>query len=59
MNEFRRSIAVIFGIDNYENGIPKLRTAARDAKILGRILRRDHGYEVLVHCDQDATSAAM
>lgn len=55
MSEFNRSLAIVLGIDEYENGIPKLRTATRDAKALSRILRKRHGYEVVFRSDREAT----
>jgi hypothetical protein len=44
MFEFERNLAVIIGIDAYEQGIPPLTTAANDAKELARLLQKDHQY---------------
>jgi len=44
--EFKRSIAVIIGINDYANGIPRLTTPVNDATRLAEILSREHGYEV-------------
>lgn len=44
--DFRRGIAVVIGIDEYANGIPRLSTAVSDARRIGAILRRFHGYVV-------------
>ena len=44
--EFRRSLAVVIGINDYANGIPRLVTAANDARRVATILRDDFGYDV-------------
>lgn len=46
MNEFTNSWAYIIGIDDYQNGIPPLRTAVNDATQIAAMLERDHGYRV-------------
>jgi hypothetical protein len=43
---FKRSLAVVVGIDDYQHGIPPLKTAANDARRLAHILERDYGYQV-------------
>lgn len=45
MFEFERNLAVIIGIDAYEQGISPLTTAANDAKELARLLQEDHQYQ--------------
>ncbi len=44
--DFRQSLAVVVGIDDYGNGIPRLSTAVSDARRLAAILRHCHGYRV-------------
>ncbi|MBR8839701.1 MAG: caspase family protein [Stigonema ocellatum SAG 48.90 = DSM 106950] len=44
--EFQRNLAVIIGINNYSNGIPRLETAVSDAIEIARILKQDHNYDV-------------
>ena len=39
---FNRSFAIILGINNYENGIPELETAASDALKLAQIIQEEH-----------------
>ena len=39
---FNRSFAIILGINNYENGIPELETAAPDALKLAQIIQEEH-----------------
>ncbi|NMF63331.1 hypothetical protein DP113_10785 [Brasilonema octagenarum UFV-E1] len=41
-HDFNRSFAIILGINNYENGIPKLETAAPDAFKLAQIIQDQH-----------------
>ncbi|MBW4629515.1 MAG: caspase family protein [Brasilonema octagenarum HA4186-MV1] len=41
-NNFNRSFAIILGINNYENDIPKLETAAPDALKLAQIIQDQH-----------------
>lgn len=55
MNGFRRSIAVILGINKYTNHIPSLRTAVNDAVKLAEILETQHHYEVFLRLDEDVT----
>ncbi len=47
MSAFPHSVAVVVGIDRYRHGIPELENARNDARELGRILEREHGYRVL------------
>ncbi len=56
---FRKSLAVVIGIDEYGDGIPRLRSAMNDARRLGAILADEHGYEVTTLLDADATKAAI
>ncbi|NET67982.1 MAG: hypothetical protein F6K63_27785 [Moorea sp. SIO1G6] len=52
---FSRNLALIIGINNYQNGISPLNTAVNDAKKLIEILREKHGYEVWECLDEVAT----
>jgi hypothetical protein len=54
VREFRKNLAVLVGIDDYQHGIPKLTTAVRDAEALTRCLQDDHGYEVIRLLDAGA-----
>src|SRR5262245_2247289 len=56
---FQRSLAIIIGINAYAGGIPPLRSAANDAGRLARILADDHGYDVRLLVDVEATRAAL
>src|SRR5919199_90208 len=55
MPEFKRSLAVVIGINRYVNGIPELKTAVNDANQLAHILEANYQYKVLRLLDEDAT----
>ena len=55
MADFKRNLAFVIGINNYNNGIPQLQTPINDAKKLVEILREKHGYQVWVCLDETAT----
>jgi WD40 repeat protein/energy-coupling factor transporter ATP-binding protein EcfA2 len=55
MSEFERSIAIVIGINKYQNGISPLQTAAEDAKELSLLLALEHKYEVIRLLDEQAT----
>ena len=57
--DFRKSLAVVIGIDRYSHGIPKLHTAVADASRVGQILEADHGYEVRSLLDEAASLEAL
>ena len=50
MSEFKRNLAVVIGINNYQNGIDKLNTAVPDAVAIAEILQNIYNYE-LIHPD--------
>jgi uncharacterized caspase-like protein len=55
MPEFKRSVAVVIGINQYVNDIPELKTAVNDANHLALILEKNYQYQVLRLLDEDAT----
>ena len=55
MSEFERSLAIVIGINRYQNGISPLQTAAEDAKELSLLLALEHNYEVVRLLDEQAT----
>jgi len=59
MAEFKRSIAIVVGIDHYQNGIPPLKTAVADAHDISQVLRIDHGYQSGLLTDGQATLAVL
>ncbi|MBX3014388.1 MAG: caspase family protein [Caldilineaceae bacterium] len=50
--EFQQSLAVVIGINAYQQGIPPLRTARADAEQLAHLLATQHGYQVELLVDQ-------
>ncbi len=61
MPEFKRSLAVVIGINQYDanNGIPALETAVHDAKELGFMLADKYQYQVLPLLDTNATQSRL
>ncbi|MGI8500579.1 MAG: eIF2A-related protein [Hassallia sp.] len=56
MEEIKRSLAVIIGINEYGNGIPALKTAVNDAEKIAATLASIYEYQVLLLLDSDANS---
>lgn len=56
---FPKSFAVSIGINAYGHGIDALNTAVNDARRIGEVLQRDHGYETVTLLDGDATRARI
>lgn len=57
---FANSYAVVIGINDYQSGVPKLRTAVNDAKAIAKILKREHGYTLIApstRVDQEQNEA--
>ena len=59
MSDIKRSLAVVIGINQYENGIPPLKTAVNDATELANILETKYQYQVLLLLDTAATYAHL
>ena len=57
MSHFKRNIAIIIGINNYQSGIPTLKTATSDANKIAKVLEHQHGYKVWGLIDEQATLA--
>ncbi|MEM9273881.1 MAG: caspase family protein, partial [Cyanobacteria bacterium P01_F01_bin.143] len=53
MSEFDRSLAIVIGINDYQNGIDKLQTAVPDASAIAEILHQTYKYE-LIHPDLES-----
>jgi WD40 repeat protein len=51
MAKFQRNWAVVIGINDYQNQVPKLKTAKNDAEKLADILAESHKYEVILITD--------
>lgn len=52
---FRRSVAILISIDDYSNGVPTLRTPTGDARALAEVLRGQHGFDVRLLLDAEAS----
>ncbi len=59
MAHFTRSIAIIIGINQYQNGVPPLTTAVNDAFGVSQVLKADHGYRVVFMRDHQVTLASL
>lgn len=55
MSEFKRSLAVAIGINQYINNIPPLQTAVNDAKQVAQLLAEKYQYQILSCLDNSAT----
>lgn len=51
MADFQCNWAVVIGINDYQNQVPKLKTAKNDAEQLANILAQSHQYEVILITD--------
>ncbi|WP_088892422.1 nSTAND1 domain-containing NTPase [Leptolyngbya ohadii] len=49
--EFRLNLAVVIGINHYQNGIPPLGTARSDAEAIAEILQSEYQYQVTLITD--------
>ena len=58
MFQFKRNIAIIIGINKYQNGISTLSTAVNDAKDIAQILQQKHNYQVSSLLDERANLAS-
>ncbi len=54
-----RRVAIVIGINEYQNGIPRLRNAVRDVESVAQVLRDGHGYEVELLRDEQASLAGL
>jgi hypothetical protein len=55
-SEFKLNLAVVVGINDYQNGIPPLGTARQDAEAIAAILRTDYHYQVHLLTEDQATA---
>ena len=58
MSQFKRNLAIIIGINNYQHGIPTLRTAVNDAEQIAQVLQSQHDYKIWGLLDENATLAS-
>jgi uncharacterized caspase-like protein len=55
-SEFKLNLAVVIGINDYQNGIPILGTARQDAEAIATILQTNYQYQVHLITDDRATA---
>lgn len=56
---FDRSIALVVGVDRYQNGVPELKSAVADAEALASALEGMHGFEPRLITDGKATLTGL
>lgn len=54
-----RSYAIFVGIDEYRNGIPRLKNAVRDVNLLAEVLQSEHGYAVRRVLNEQASLSGL
>jgi WD40 repeat protein len=58
-SDFALSIALVIGINDYQNGVPPLGTAKQDAEAIARILEQDYRYQTHLITEQQATATHL
>ena len=56
-SKFKLNLAVVVGINDYQNGVPPLGTARQDAEAIADILKTDYQYQVHLFTDKTHTQA--
>jgi hypothetical protein len=56
-SEFNLNLAIVIGINNYQNGIPTLGTARQDAEAIAHLLETDYHFQVHLITDKTDTQA--
>ncbi|MGB3509732.1 MAG: caspase family protein [Microcoleaceae cyanobacterium] len=56
---FNRNIAVVIGINNYQNGIHPLKTAVNDAKAIANLLEQEYEYQQVIRLFPDRNEATL
>ncbi|MBD3885873.1 caspase family protein [Phormidium tenue FACHB-886] len=51
---FQHNIAIVVGINDYQDGVPILKTPVSDAQTLAKILQTQHGYKTYLELNQQA-----
>lgn len=54
--DFNLDLAIVIGVNEYQNGIPALETATPDAEAIAAILENDYKYQVHLLTDRQATA---
>ncbi|MDJ0662232.1 MAG: caspase family protein [Crocosphaera sp.] len=58
-HQFKQNIAVVIGINNYQNGIPPLGTAKPDAEAIAKILAENYHYKIHSIIDNQGTKQQL
>jgi energy-coupling factor transporter ATP-binding protein EcfA2 len=58
-SEFKLNLAVVVGINDYQNGISTLGTAKQDAEAISAILEAEYQYQVHLFTDATATQSTL
>ena len=56
---FKLNLAVVIGINNYQNGIPSLGTARQDAEAIAKLLETEYQYQVTCFTDTADAQATL
>lgn len=59
MSELPQGVALVLGINAYSGGISPLKSAVADAGAIAQALREQHGYEVTLLLDEQASAQAI
>jgi len=59
VSQFKRNIAIVIGINDYQHGISPLRTATQDAASIATLLSEQHQYHVKCLLDNQASLTAL
>ena len=54
LTKFEHSLAIVIGINDYQDGVPILKTPVNDAQTLAKILEKEHCYEIDLRLNQKA-----
>jgi WD40 repeat protein len=59
LDKFKTTLAIIIGINDYQNGVPSLKTPVNDAQTLAKLLQDKHGYTVMLILDSAADRLSL
>jgi WD40 repeat protein len=59
LDGFVNHLAVVIGINDYQNGVPRLKTPVNDAQTIAEILKSSHGFEVELLLNEAATHSTL
>jgi uncharacterized caspase-like protein len=56
---FGRSVALVLGVNDYQRGVPRLKTAVPDAEAIGALLETQHRFTKVLRRDAQVTGASI